>query len=817
MAWQRGSHKTLTLATVVGRARACAASLVRGLWSRPRRGLRSVAMEGLPDGMIVLDARGRVADLNLAACQLLGVQRSEVLGRPAGKVFFALPELSEWAHAAECGQMHSFLTPHGRLLAHVSALRDRRGRAIGRTLILHDLAQERYARRGPLADRELAALNRVGRAFTSTLALRDVLQIVLDEVRRLLDADICSIWLFEPTTNELVCRQASGLGSDAIRGWRLASGQGLTGWVYQHGEALVVPDTHADERHLAGVDERTGSEIRSLLCVPLCVQDVVIGTLNVADTLVGRFSTKDLALVKALATTAAIAVERVQAQDDLERRNQELAALNALSQALAGSLELGDLLDEALSRLVHALGVAGGAIFLADEGAGEGRLASYAGLPWAYVQRVRRKGLGPVCDATGQPVTLQVGPGLDELIEAGFTSAICARIANRGRFLGSLCLYGTAAQSVSGLGHGLLVAIGQQIGVALERARLFQQLEAAGAELKQRALALEEANVGLQELDRLKSEFLANVSHEVRTPLNAIISLTELLLSTDLDPEQHRVARMVLDSGDAVVSLLDDILDFSKIEAGRLVLEKAPFDLHECIEGALDLLASRAADKGLELAYEVESGVPPVVIGDATRLRQVLVNLVGNGVKFTDQGEVVVSVASRALTADRYELLFVVRDTGIGIPADRMEHLFRAFTQADASITRRYGGTGLGLAISKQLVEMMGGAISVESQVGAGTAFCFTIVAHAIPLPAPEYLSPDQPVLAGRHALIVEDSATVRRIVGNLLDRWGMRCYPCASAQEALGVLNAGELISIASPRRSPRNSCALCALRACP
>ena len=274
-----------------------------------------------------------------------------------------------------------------------------------------------------------------------------------------------------------------------------------------------------------------------------------------------------------------------------------------------------------------------------------------------------------------------------------------------------------------------------------------------------------------------RSQFLANMSHEVRTPMNGVIGMTSLLLDTPLTGQQRDYVDTIRISGESLLTIINDILDFSKIEAGRVELEAHPFDVEQCVVESLELLAGQAHGKGLELSMYVDPGVPAEVIGDATRLRQVLVNLVGNGVKFTERGEVFVHVrAIGRASDDGVELLVSVRDTGIGIPADRQDALFNAFTQVDASTTRRYGGTGLGLSISKQLVELMGGQLSVTSEVGVGTTFSFNtmLVCAAAPRAATEADS-----LKGRRVLCVDDNATNRYVLGLTLAHWGIDVVMC--------------------------------------
>ncbi len=586
---------------------------------------------------------------------------------------------------------------------------------------------------------ELATVNSVGQALSSQLELDGLIELVGEQVRETFDADLAYVALHDRPAGRIDFPYYYESGQRREEP-SMAYGEGLTSRIIESREPLLLNR----EEHYESQANLVGTPSRSYLGVPILVGSKAIGAISVQSIEEeGRFGESDARLLATIAANVGVAIQNARLFTEVERQRGYLESLVSITPAAVVVLDADERVTDwnpAASDLFgysaeEALGRPIDDLVFGETGREEGRETTAEAMRDGRAQRITRRRRR---DGTLVDVELML-----------------------------------VALTVDGAHSGFL-GVYHDV-TELQRAR--QEAEAA---------------------TQAKSAFLATMSHEIRTPMNAVIGMTDLLLGTDLTGEQREFAEVVHSSGDALLHVIDDILDYSKIEAGKLDLEREPFSLRDCVEGALDIVAPRAWEKELELGCLIDEGAPAGAVGDEARLRQVLLNLLSNAVKFTERGEVVVLVDAEETGAGSYRIDLAVRDTGIGIPADRMDKLFTSFSQVDASTTRRFGGTGLGLAISKRLVELMGGTITVESEQQKGSTFRISLPVVAAEVPAKIALDEGLPHLAGKRILIVDDNATNREIVTRHARSWGMEPVALELPAEALQLIEQGEPFDVA-------------------
>jgi PAS domain S-box-containing protein len=587
---------------------------------------------------------------------------------------------------------------------------------------------------------ELATVNSVGQALSSQLDLDGLIELVGEQVRETFDADLAYVALHDRPSGRIDFAYYYESGQRRHEP-SIAYGEGLTSRILESREPLLLNRSAQFEEHEAA---RLGTRVRSYLGVPILVGERAIGAISVQNIEEeGRFGEADSRLLATIAANVGVAIQNARLFTEVERQRGYLESLVSITPAAVVVLDADERVTDwnpAAAELFgysaeEAVGRPIDDLVFGETGREEGREITAEATRDGRAQRITRRRRR---DGTLVDVELMLVP-----------------LSVDGSHVGFLGVYHDVTE--------------------LLRAR--QEAEAA---------------------TQAKSAFLATMSHEIRTPMNAVIGMTDLLLGTELTGEQREFAEVVRASGEALLHVIDDILDYSKIEAGKLDLEREPFSLRECVEGALDIVAPRGWEKGVELGCLIDEAAPAGVLGDKARLRQVLLNLLSNGVKFTEAGEVVVLVDAKATGSDSYRLELSVRDTGIGIAPERMDRLFTSFSQVDASTTRRFGGTGLGLAISKRLVELMGGTISVESEQGSGSTFRISLPVTAAEVPSPIPLEEGLPQLAGKRILVVDDNATNREIVTRHARSWGMEPVAVELPSEALALVAAGEPFDVA-------------------
>jgi PAS domain S-box-containing protein len=585
---------------------------------------------------------------------------------------------------------------------------------------------------------ELATVNSVGQALSSELDLDGLIELVGEQVRETFAADIAYVALHDDAAGQIVFAYYWESGERRPEA-PMKYGEGLTSQILESRKPVLE-----NRREQSEGQEIFGTPSLSYLGVPILVGNRAIGVISVQSIdEEGRFDEADSRLLATIAANVGVAIQNARLFSEIDRQKQYFEMLVDVSPAAI-------VVMDAVER-VTGWNPAAATLFGYTEDEAIGRTIDELVVP----DDLRSESRDVTVEALGE----------------GRTRRITRRAAKDGSLL----------------------------DVEMELVPLRFDGENAGFyaiyhDITELQRAREEAEAATQ----AKSAFLATMSHEIRTPMNAVIGMTDLLLGTDLTGEQREFAEVVHSSGDALLHVIDDILDYSKIEAGKLDLEREPFNLRDCVEGALDIVAPRAWEKELELGCLIDDDAPAGIVGDEARLRQVLLNLLSNAVKFTGRGEVVVLVDAKETGAGSYEVELAVRDTGIGIPPDRMDLLFTSFSQVDASTTRRFGGTGLGLAISKRLVDLMGGDISVESELTKGSTFRISLPVTAAEVPTRFALDDGFPHLAGKRILIVDDNATNREIVTRHARSWEMEPVAVELPAEALELIAAGEPFDIA-------------------